>query len=87
MSPHVHGKETDYCMVDVTRCDNDGIYKYKWATGYEDFLLRHLIDDNLETIRTEPELSLQRAQITRDNHPNREGYINNGIKTNKENKN
>ena len=75
--------ETDYCMVDVTRCANDGIYKYKWATGYEDFLVRHLMDDNLETIRIEPELALERAQTTRDNHTNREGYSNKGIKRKK----
>ena len=73
--PHVHGVETDYCNVDGTRCDKDGIYKYKWVTGYQDFIVRDIMDDDLELISTEPDQALNRTMNTLERYPNRERYI------------
>ena len=67
--------DPDYCNVDVTRCNADGIYKYKWATAYQDWLLRDRLDTDLETVLTEPQLALQRSQKTLEIYPNRKGNI------------
>jgi len=64
------GMETDYCNMDATRCDKDGKYKHMWATGYEDFIVRDVMDKTLETIQTEPEVALRRAEETLQAFPN-----------------
>ena len=66
------GMETDYCNMDATRCDKDGKYKHMWATGYEDFIVRDVMDKTLETIQTEPEVALRRAEETLQAFPNRQ---------------
>ena len=63
--------DTDYCNVDNTRCNKEGIYQYKWATGYEDFILRDLLDDDVETVKTDPMLALEKAINTLLKHPYR----------------
>ena len=63
--------DTDFCNVDKARCSKEGIYQYKWATGYEDFILRDLLDDDVETVKTDPMLALEKANNTLLKHPYR----------------
>ena len=71
LATHGGGVETDYCKVNMGRCDKDGIYKYKWLTGYEDFVIRDLVDDQLENILAEPMTALQRSRDMLKTFPNR----------------
>ena len=71
LATHGGGVETDYCKVNMGRCDKDGIYMYKWLTGYEDFVIRDLVDDQLENIMTEPMTALQRSRDMLKTFPNR----------------
>ena len=63
--------DTDYCNVDKTRCNKEGIYQYNWATGYGDFILRDLLDDDVETVKTNPMLALEKTNNTLLKHPYR----------------
>merc|ERR1712106_1124145 len=62
--------ETDYCKVDRSRCTKEGIYRYKWATGYDDFVIRDILDDDVETIQSEPWLAAQKSNETLIKYPN-----------------
>ena len=67
----VCGIVSDYCLVSQDRCDKDGIYKYKWITSYQDFIIRDKLDSELENIKKDPWLALQRSQQTVETNPNR----------------
>ena len=67
----VGGIVSDYCLVSQERCDKDGIYKYKWITSYQDFIIRDKLDSELENIKKDPWLALQRSQQTVETNPNR----------------
>ena len=65
-----HSLETDYCKVDRSRCTKEGIYRYKWATGYDDFVIRDILDDDVETIQSEPWLAAHKSNETLIKYPN-----------------
>ena len=67
----VGGVVSDYCLVSQDRCDKDGIYKYKWITSYQDFIIRDKLDSELENIKKDPWLALKRSQQTLETNPNR----------------
>ena len=67
----VGGIVSDYCLVSQDRCDKDGIYKYKWITSYQDFIIRDKLDSELENIKKDPWLALKRSQQTVETNPNR----------------
>merc|ERR1712106_252009 len=64
------GVVTDYCAVDIERCDKNGIYKYMWLGAYEDFVIRDMLDDQLVNIISEPMLALERSQQMIETFPN-----------------
>merc|ERR1711892_494871 len=64
------GVVTDYCAVDMERCDKNGIYKYMWLGAYEDFVIRDMLDDQLVNIISEPMLALERSQQMIEPFPN-----------------
>merc|ERR1719233_1178393 len=75
----VQGIVTDFCLISQDRCDRDGIYKYKWITSYQDFMIRDTLDSELENIKTDPFLALQRSQHTAKTYPNSSRAIMNQI--------
>ena len=64
--------ETDYCQVNSELCDKDGIYKYKWMTSYEDFVIREVLDKDLQIMQAgNVSEALKQTQTTLEQHSNR----------------
>ena len=53
----------DYCLVDDSRCDEYGVYKFLDFTSYEDFLIRDRLDDDIELTFTRPLFALKKGTI------------------------
>ena len=67
-----HKQYLEYCQQEgeeEERCDETGLYREIQYTSYQDFLIRHILDIDIDTVNIKPKVGLKKTIKTFRKYP------------------